>query len=121
MAKSSTVSNNLGNSDATLQYKGDNVNGVNTNTDYYFIKNFKCSGVADHYNSDAYRLYTTVITYTKATGAELEKQYNERIAARAYIRYYDANGMLRTYYNNYTGTNFHGGCSASFNMVKALS
>lgn len=121
MAKSSTVTDNLGNSNATLQYKGENVNGVDTNAEYSYIKNFKCSGVTDHYEGKTYRQYTAVITYTKATGAELEKQYAECIAARAYIRYYDANGMLRTYYNNYTGTNFHGGCSASFNIAKALT
>ena len=120
IAKSATVTNYLGDSDLTLQYKGENVNGVDTNEQYLFIKNFKCSGVTDHYNGETYRQYTAVITYTKATGAELEKQYNERIAARAYIRYYDANGMLRTYYNNYTGTHFYGGCSASFNIAKAL-
>lgn len=120
MAKSSTVTNNLGNSNATLQYKGENVNGVDTNDQYSYVKNFKCNGVTDHYNGETYRQYTTVITYTKATGAELEKQYAECIAARAYIRYHDANGMLRTYYNNYTGTHFYGGCSASFNIAKAL-
>ena len=104
-----------------MQYKGANVNGVDTTSLYYFISNFKCSGVRDHYEGETYRLYTAVITYNKATGAELEKLYDERIAARAYIRYYDANGMLRTHYNNYTGTQFYGGCSASFNMVKALT
>ena len=121
MAKSSTVTDNLGGSNATLQYKGENVNGVDTNAEYSYIKNFKCSGVTDHYEGETYRQYTAVITYTKATGAELEKQYAECIAARAYIRYYDANGMLRTYYNNYTGTHFYGGCSASFNIAKALT
>ncbi len=121
IAKSSTVTNNMGDSiNATLQYKGANVNGVDTNEEFYYVKNMKCSGVTDHYNGDAYRLYTAVITYTKATGEELEKQYSECIAARAYLRYYDANGMLRTYYNNYTGTHFYGGCSASFNIAKAL-
>ena len=121
IAKSSTVTNNMGDSvDGTLQYKGDNVNGVDTNEEFYYVKNFKCSGVTDHYDGDAYRLYTAVITYTKATGEELERQYNECFAARAYLRYYDANGILRTHYNNYTGTHFYGGCSASFNIAKAL-
>lgn len=120
IAKSATVTNNLGDSDATLQYKGTNVNGVDTNAEYFFVKNFMCSGVPDHYEGETYRQYTAVITYTKATGEELERQYNELVTARAYIRYYDANGMLRTYYNNYTGTQFHGGCSASFNVAKAL-
>ena len=121
IAKSSTVINNMG--DATgkmLEYKGTNVNGVDTTAEYAYVTNFKCSGVPDHYNGEGYRLYTTVITYTKATGAALEQQYNQYIAARAYIRYYDANGMLRTYYNNYTGTSFYGGCSASFAAVREL-
>lgn len=120
MAKSSTVGDNLAGSDAMLQYKGENVNGVNTKAEYSYVQNFKCSGVTDHYEGETYRQYTAVITYTKATGAELEKQHDVCITARAYIRYYDANGMLRTHYNNYTGTYSYGGCSASYNMAKAL-
>ena len=53
-------------------------------------------------------------------GEALEQEYNEYFAARAYLRYYDANGMLRTYYNNYTGTYFYGGCSTSFANARAL-
>ncbi|MBQ3547849.1 MAG: InlB B-repeat-containing protein [Clostridia bacterium] len=121
VAKAAKVTDNMGTSiDATLQYKGDNVNGVDTNEEFHYVKNMKCSGVTDHYDGEAYRLYTAVITYTKATGEELERQYDECIAARAYLRYYDANGMLRTHYNNYTGTHFYGGCRASFNIAKAL-
>ena len=120
-AKSSTVTNNIGNAtDATLQYKGTNVNGVDTTDEYYYVQNFKCSGVTDHYDGEAYRLYTLVITYTQSTGVVLEQQYNEYFAARAYIRYYDANGMLRTYYNNYTGTNFYGSCSTTFANAREL-
>ena len=120
-AKSSTVTKNMGDTtDDTLQYRGTNVNGVDTTDEYYYVQNFKCSGVTDHYDGEAYRLYTFVITYTQATGAALEKQYSEYFAARAYIRYYDANGMLRTYYNNYTGTYFYGGCSTSFANTQAL-
>ena len=120
IAKSSTVSKNIA-EDGTLQYKDSNVNGVDTTSEYYYMKNAKCSGVADHYNGEGYRLYTTVITYTTAVGEAREQQYNDPIAARAYIRYYDANGMLRTYYNNYTGTNFYGGCSISFAAARALT
>ena len=121
IAKSSTVISNMGAAtDRTLQYKGTNVNGVDTTTEYRYVTNFKCSGVEDHYNGEAYRLFTAVITYTKSSGEELERQYNERIAARAYIRYYDANGMERVYYNNYTGTNFYGGCSTSFAAAREL-
>ena len=120
VAKSSSVANNMGETTETLQYNGTNVNGVDTTDEYYYVKNFKCSGVADHYDGEAYRLFTAVITYTQATGDELERQYNERITARAYIRYYDANGMLRTHYNNYLGTYFYGGCSTSFAEARAL-
>ena len=120
IAKSATVTNNMGDTTDTLQYNGTNVNGVDTTDEYYYVKNFKCSGVADHYDGEAYRLFTAVITYTKSSGAELERQYNERITARAYIRYYDANGMLRTHYNNYLGTYFYGGCSTSFAEARAL-
>ena len=120
-AKSSTVTKNIGDSfEDTLQYKGTNVNGVDTTDEYYYVQNFRCSGVADHYDGEAYRLYTLVITFSQTDPAELEKQYNENFAARAYIRYYDANGLLRTYYNNYTGTHFYGGCSASFNRALEL-
>lgn len=120
-ARSSTTERNMdGATDATLQYRGTNVNGMDTTDEYYYVQNFKCSGVVDHYNSEAYRLYTLVITYPDVTGEELEKEYNERFAARAYIRYYDANGMLRIHYNNYTGTHFYGGCSTSFAEVRAM-
>lgn len=121
LARSATVTRGMnGATDKTLQYKDTNVNGVDTTSEYYYITNFKCSGVDDHYDGDAYRLYTAVITYTQSTGEELEREYNERIAARAYIRYYDANGLCRVYYNNYTGTSFYGGCSTSFAEAKAL-
>lgn len=82
---------------------------------------FKCSGVPDHYSNvdgnTGYRLYTCVITYDSvASNPEaLAKAQNTAMAARAYIRYYDANGLYRTYYNNYTGNDVYGGCSASYN------
>jgi len=121
IAKAATVTKNIGDvAGATLQYKDANVNGVDTTTEYSFITNMKCSGVDDHYDGETYRQFTAVITYTQSSGEELESQQNERIAARAYLRYYDANGMLRTYYNNYTGTNFYGGCSASYAIAQAL-
>ena len=82
---------------------------------------FKCSGVPDHYSNvdgnTGYRLYTCVITYDSvaANPEALAKAQNTAMAARAYIRYYDANGLYRTYYNNYTGNDVYGGCSASYN------
>ena len=107
-----------------LQYNGKNVNGQDTRTGY--VINLKCSGVPDHYTNvdDAgngyYRLYTGVVTYGSAAakGEEaLAKAYAMNMVTRAYIRYYDANGLFRTYYNNYTGTAVFGGCSASYNMA----
>lgn len=107
-----------------LQYNGKNVNGQDTRTSY--VINLKCSGVPDHYTNvdDAgngyYRLYTGVVTYGSAAakGEEaLAKAYAMNMVTRAYIRYYDANGLFRTYYNNYSGTAVFGGCSASYNMA----
>lgn len=100
--------------DYRLEYSGENVNGVDTRDAYKFVQNVKCSGVPDHKNYDGYRLYTTVITYKGLEGDALAAAQNTEITARPYIRYYDANGLYRTYYNNYTGTVSFGGCSSSF-------
>lgn len=105
-----------------LQYKGTNVNGEDTTTEYKYVQNAKCSGVPDHFgdNETAYRLYTTVITYKNLDGNALTQAYSQALVARAYIRYTDANGLYRTHYNNYTGTNTYYGCSASFDLAKSL-
>lgn len=105
-----------------LQYKGTNVNGEDTTTEYKYVQNSKCSGVPDHFgdNETAYRLYTTVITYKNLDGNALTQAYSQALVARAYIRYTDANGLYRTHYNNYTGTNTYYGCSASFDLAKSL-
>lgn len=129
-------------SEYTLQYRGENVNGVNTlgvdeenrniKTDYRYIMNVNCtSNVAingeqngtgivakDHRNFSNYRLYTLVITYDKP-GEEAKK--GESVDARAYIRYYDANGKLRVFYNNYNKTQYYGGCMCSYNQVAELA
>ncbi len=98
----------------SLQYKDKNVNGVDTTADYQYVQNAKCSGVVDHRNFDGYRLYTVVITYDGLEGEQLTQAHNSHLTARSYMRYDDANGLLRTYYNNYTGTPSFSGCSASF-------
>ena len=100
-----------------IQYKGTNVNGVDTTSTYNFVQNLRCSGVADHFSCADYRLYTGVITYKNKTGQALLDAQASPILARAYLRYTDANGLLRTYYNNYTGTNTYGGCSTSYTAV----
>lgn len=104
--------------DFRLEYKGENVNGVDTSDTYKFVQNVKCSGVSDHKNYDNYRLYTTVITYKGLEGDALTAAQNTEITARSYIRYYDANGLYRTHYNNYTGTVSFGGCSSSFTAAQ---
>ena len=122
--------------DYPLQYKGENVNGKNTtgetaevDKDYRFITNVNCtskqgqgttnnnSGVVefDHCNYADYRLYTLVVTYDDADSASHK---GDKIAARAYIRYYDANGKLRVFYNTYKKSMFSG-CLCSFNQAYA--
>lgn len=121
LAKKETVINNVDdNENYTLQLKGENINGVDTTDSHSYVINVKCSGVEDHYNSDNYRLYTAVITY-KNYGESLEEAYNEYFAARSYIRYVDANGLERVYYNNYESRNaFYGGCCTSFDAIRGM-
>ncbi len=122
MAKTSTLLERAGNDDAyTLQYKAANVNGVDTNGAYGYVQNIRCDGVVDHYAGETYRLYTAVITYNGMEGTALEAAYATDFTARSYIRYTDANGLLRTYYNNYTGqAPTAGGCTTSFADVQAM-
>jgi hypothetical protein len=55
------------------------------------------------------------------TGDELTAALNTKFVARSYIRYYDANGLLRTYYNNYTGTQaYYGGCNVSYTQAEQI-
>ncbi|MBQ3265048.1 MAG: hypothetical protein IJH07_04655 [Ruminococcus sp.] len=123
-----------------LQYRGSNVNGVNTDpdpddpelkeisadNDFRYITNVNCTrGTTntmgtikdDHRNFTNYRLYTLVVTYE---GAD-KNQKNAKIDARAYIRYYDANGKLRVFYNDYRKNMYYGGCLCSYNQVSSLA
>ena len=120
LAKTETAKRYATSNDYNIQYKGANVNGKNTETDYNYVNNVRCSGVPDHYNSTDYRLYTAVVTYKNKTGDALEQAHEQKIVARSYIRYTDANGLFRTHHNNYTGTNTYYGCSASFNDAYTL-
>ncbi len=120
-----------------IQYKGKNVNGVDTLLDtassderktpnnFRYVTNVDCTSQVgeygnnprvkiDHKNFSGYRLMTFVVNYT---GENAESDKGKDVVARAYIRYYDANGLLRTFYNDYGGTNVYGGCSTSFNTV----
>lgn len=122
----------------TLQYNGTNVNGKNTtlknsapDTDYRYITNVNCTSkqgkgtknnnpgivLYDHRNFDDYRLYTLVVTYEGADANNLDK----KLDARSYIRYYDANGKLRVFYNIYKKNMYHGGCLCSFNQVSSMT
>lgn len=123
LAKTATAKKYAGDTkDYELQYKGANVNGKDTTTAYKYVQNSKCSGVTDHFGDDntAYRLYTTVVTYKGLEGDALSQAHSQQLLARSYIRYTDANGLLRTHYNNYTGTNTYSGCSASFDLALSL-
>ena len=120
-----------------LQYNGTNVNGVDTTgktrtaeTDYRYIYNVNCTsqvgndgntvenGVValDHRNFTNYRLYTLVITYE----GDSASRTGEKINARAYIRYYDANGKLRVFYNTYKKS-MYSGCMCSFAQVASMA
>ena len=121
LAKTSTAQKYAAGKDGyKLEYKGANVNGKNTTTEYKYIQNLKCSGVPDHFNGKDYRLYTAVVTFKNLEDDALEQAQSQAIVARSYIRYTDANGLFRTHYNNYTGTNTYHGCSASFELAKSL-
>lgn len=119
-----------------LQYNGVNVNGVDTTgktgtaqTDFRYITNVNCTskqkatadcGVVryDHRNFTDYRLYTLVVTYENA-----EESKSKKLDARSYMRYYDANGKLRVFYNDYKnseGTTYFGGCMCSYDQVKTM-
>ena len=118
VATKSATDRNAGTGD-TLQYNGI-VNGQDKRTNY--AVNMVCSGstVIDHYKDDDYRLYTAVITYN-GEGYSVEEAKNRDFVARAYLRYGDANGLYRTHYSNYTGTNVYGGVCISYNGAVALA
>lgn len=129
IAKETTaVSKSGGNTEYMLEYKDKNVNGKDTTSDYSYVQNVNCTsrntfttGVVplDHFNCDNYRIYSLVISYESGTAEQIAAAKNSNIIARSYIRYTDANNLLRTYYNDYSGNaNKFGGCSTSFNTVK---
>lgn len=136
LAKTNTAKKYSGNkADYQLEYKDKNVNGVDTTKDYSYVQNVNCTSqvggygsgapAVDHFNSKAktYRIYSLVVTYDSKgnkTDEQIEQAKQQDLLARSYIRYTDANGLLRTYYNDYTGTNVFGGCSTSFNAVKGI-
>ena len=126
MAKESTANEKLSNGE-TLEYNGKDVNGVDTTGKYNFVKNVDCTSkvggyntsttILDHKNYSKYRIYSLVISYNTAgkTVAEIESAKNQNVVARPYLRYQDANGLYRTYYQNYKGKKvLYGGCSINY-------
>ena len=122
-----------------IQYKGENVNGVDTllenktsaqrqtPNNFRYVTNVDCTSKMgnyggnarikiDHQNYTHYRLATFVVTYQ-----DKAEDMTKNVVARAYMRYYDANGLLRTFYNDYDGTNVYGGCSTSYNDAYTLA
>lgn len=128
IAKKTTADSNLSDG-KTLEYNDKNVNGVDTTTKYGFAKNIDCTSsvggyknttIVDHKNYDDYRIYSLVVTYIKKDGmtdADIASAKAQNVIARPYLRYQDANGLYRTYYQDYKGTNVYGGCSANYNTT----
>ena len=123
LAKTATAQKNAGDKEGyEFQYNGTNVNGKDTTKEYSYVSNVKCSGFVDHFGDDEteYRLFTAVVTYKRLSGDNLASAQSQALLARSYIRYTDANGLLRTHYNNYTGKNVYSGCSASYALALSL-
>ena len=115
-----------------LEYKGTDVNGDNTTQKYSFVQNVNCTSrngdflkdsvvAEDHKKYNDYRIYSLVLTYIKKdrmTDAYVASAKAQNVIARPYLRYQDANGLYRTYYQDYQGTSVYGGCSANYNAAK---
>ena len=71
----------------------------------------------DHRNFDNYRLYTLIVTYENDAESKTKP-----LDARSYMCYYDANGKLRVFYNNYNdNASYYGGCMYSFDQVSRMN
>ena len=128
LAKTATANTYAkGDSNYELQYKDINVNGVNTKTSYNYVQNVDCTSkitnsasaiTLDHFNASKYRIFSLVVTYDHPNQEYVITAIKQPVVARSYIRYTDANGLLRTYYNDYSGTSTYKGCSTSYSKVK---
>ena len=108
-----------------LKYKHESLNGEDTTSTYSYVNNIPCRvpdvPVDDHFAGESYRLYTAVITYKGLEGDRLTSAQNTYFIARAYLRYYDANGLERVHYNNYTGdSQTYGGVNTCYTVVNEL-
>lgn len=130
LAKTATANTYAkGKNDYELQYKDINVNGVNTTTSYEYVQNVDCTSkktnpasaiTLDHFNASKYRIFSLVVTYDHPNQEYVITAIKQPVVARSYIRYTDANGLLRTYYNDYSGTSTYKGCSTSYSKVKDI-
>ena len=108
-----------------LKYKHSTINGEDTTSTYSYVNNVPCRvpdvPVDDHYAGEQYRLYTAVITYKGLEGDRLTQAQNTYFIGRAYLRYFDANGLERVHYNNYTGNSrTYGGVNTCYTEVNEL-
>ena len=63
-------------------------------------------------------MYTLVVTYANS---DSQTRTGDLIDARSYLRYYDANGWLRVFYNDYKKNMYYGGCLCSFEQVSGIA
>lgn len=108
-----------------LKYKHASLNGEDTTSTYSYVNNVPCRvpdvPVDDHFAGEKYRLYTAVITYQGLEGDRLTQAQNTYFIGRAYLRYFDANGLERVHYNNYTGNSqTFGGVNVSYTLVNEM-
>ncbi len=108
-----------------LKYKHSTINGEDTTESHSYVMNTPCrvpdKEVVDHFSGENYRLYTAVITYKNLTGDALTNAQNTNFVARSYMRYFDANGLERIHYNNYTGdSRTCGGVNTCYTDVENL-
>ena len=125
MAFTSVAQSRAQGEDYMLKYKHATLNGEDTTQSYNYVNNVPCRlagrPVDDHYAGEQYRLYTAVITYNGLEGDALTNAQNTNFIGRAYLRYFDANGLERVHYNNYTGNSqTYGGVNTNYTEVNAL-
>ncbi len=111
--------------DYMIKYKHASLNGEDTTDSYSYVNNIACrvstKPVDDHFAGENYRLFTAVITYKNLEGDALTAAQNTNFIARAYLRYFDANGLERVHYNNYTGqSQTYGGVNTCYTEVQEM-
>ena len=125
IAATSAAQSKANGNDYMLKYKHATLNGEDTTSTYSYVNNIPCRvpdvPVDDHYDGEQYRLYTAVITYKGLEGDRLTAAQNTNFIGRAYLRYFDANGLERVHYNNYTGNaQTYGGVNTCYSVVQQM-